>query len=406
MAVRLSGGEEFIFSGVVSTLNSSSTLLGVGESFVGEAEDCSQYATVSVFVFSDVECIGNNLDLQFSTDGINWDYSSPVHTSAGIPATPHLQVVIAKFCRVVYTNGDNAQGTFRIQMILHRTRDRELTILLNEVLRDSENATLTRPGSDYDIDIARGSVGHMGVVHKFGRNEDLGTAIEDVWTVGGTYIWETIASTLEAISTSANDDAGLTGARSITVEGLDENFEEVSEVIVMNGTTVTLETTTTFIRVNRLYVEDAGSYHTGTVTGGSAGDITLQRSGAGNIQGEILRTDAGAVVWGFGQSQVGRYTVPAGKTGLLQRLYVDNAAAKNADVAFFQRRGADVIVAPFTAARMFKNWPDLAGRSEHIYKVPLLVPEKTDVWARARLLSGSAGEVTVNMEIVLHDGVI
>lgn len=407
MAVRQSDGEKFLYNGVVSTLNSSTTPLGIGESFTGEAEDCSQYATVSVFAFTDAESDGDNLEMQFSTDGENWDYTEPVHVRAGIPATRNIHTVAARFFRVVYTNRIVAQTKFRIQSILHRTRDRELTVALNRIIRNSEDSTLFRAGSDFDLDISRGTIDHLDVIHKFGRNEDLGSAdAEDIWTVGGNYIWETVPAALEAISTSALDTDGGIGARTIVVQGLDGNFDEVFEEITMNGLAVSAPTTATFIRVNRIWTEDAGSYHiSGASPGGAAGDILVQRVGGGNPQGEILRTDPATIVWGFGQSQMGRYTVPRGKTGLLRSIHLDNTSAKPADMAIFQRKEADTVSAPFTAQRMFRHWPGLEGSAEHIYEAPLRIEEKTDVWARGRLLLGGGGSVTVNMEIVLHDGV-
>jgi hypothetical protein len=388
--------------GVVSILNSTSVPLGADGVFTGDAEDVSDYATVSAFVYTDVDSPGENFDIQFSVDGVNWDYSSPVRVQVG-NATRHMHVVVAQFMRVVYTNGSTPQTEFRLQVICHRTRDRELTVTTNEVLKSSEDVTLFRLGSDYNIDLARSKYDHMSLIHKFGRNEDLGTTVEDVWTVGGTYIWPTVASTLEAISTSANDTAGGSGARTIIVQGLDANFDMIEESITMNGTTATTATTAAFLRVNRVFVDDAGTYHTGPVVGGSAGDIRVSRTADAQPQGEVLRTDASAIVWHYGQSQLGRYTIPAGKVGLLRRVITANATSKPADVVFYQRQSAGVVTAPVTAPRAFKHFPGLDGVEVHEYEAPLAIPEKTDIWAAARLLAGSSGQVTIDMEIILQD---
>ena len=106
--------------GVVSTVNSSATPLGIDGVFTGTSEDITGYASVIVNVFADQASATDGLSIEFSTDGTNWD-AKHTHT---IPAsTPiHLtHAAHAQFFRVVYTNGGTGQSVFRLQIIYKRT---------------------------------------------------------------------------------------------------------------------------------------------------------------------------------------------------------------------------------------------------------------------------------------------
>ena len=109
------------------------------------------------------------------------------------------------------------------------------------------------------LETAKGNIENNSIIHKFGRNTDVGATEEDVWTVGGVYTWLQAPVNLEAISTSANDTIAGTGARIITVEGLDENWNAISEDIEMNGVSATLPTINGFIRINRVFVKEVGT---------------------------------------------------------------------------------------------------------------------------------------------------
>lgn len=159
--------------------------------------------------------------------------------------------------------------------------------------------------ADYLVEIARGYVSGASYVDKFGRNDDVDTAAEeDVWAAGATRARLTAAETMDVESDSANDDDGGTGARTVTIEGLDGDYMEVSETITMNGTSA-VTTTQTFLRINRAYVVTAGSAES------NVGAITIDptTTGSGSRQGYIAAGD--------GQTLLSHYTVPAGKTAYM-----------------------------------------------------------------------------------------
>ncbi len=101
--------------------NSTSTPLGVGGVFTGKAVEMVHWASVSVFVFSDVGSAVDGLSLQQSVDGINWDLKTEFAISALGAGTFGVDLE-SQFFRVVYTNGSVAQTEFRLQSVFHETR--------------------------------------------------------------------------------------------------------------------------------------------------------------------------------------------------------------------------------------------------------------------------------------------
>lgn len=134
-----------------------------------------------------------------------------------------------------------------------------------------------------------------------GNNPDIDQASlpEDIWSGGGLYPWKTSATTMEAISVSANDAAAGTGARTILVNGLDANYDEISETVTLNGTNA-VAMTKTYLRINSALIMSAGSGKT------NDGDISIRDSGGGTVRSIIPA--------GYGITRQASYTVPAGHT--------------------------------------------------------------------------------------------
>jgi hypothetical protein len=111
MNARTSGNINFI-----SSLNSSSTPLNISSTFTGTGEDIHIYKSLIVSLFSDKSSATNGLSLEFSIDGTNYDFKKTYSIIGNSPFSTSLQV-IARYFRVVYTNGITAQSTFRMQTI-------------------------------------------------------------------------------------------------------------------------------------------------------------------------------------------------------------------------------------------------------------------------------------------------
>lgn len=267
-------------------------------------------------------------------------------------------------------------------------------------VKDSENKIAKRVLQSVDsfrtfyAEVSKGNILGHSLRHIFSHNHNVTTTIQDVWKTSGDKVFLTVAATLEAISDSVDDTLLGTGTRVITVNGLDENFLEISEDINLNGLTATIATTKQFIRVNSVEVKDVGIYG-----GSNVGNIIIRVSGGGVTQAEIGIDNTVPNGKDFGS----HYCVPAGKTGYILKYEVIAEANKTTAVHFMQRLGADIITAPFTPIISRSIEDGVSGSNGHSPVSPERgLPEKSDVWFKAVLPSGT-GAVTINYELLLID---
>lgn len=215
----------------------------------------------------------------------------------------------------------------------------------------------------------------------YGNNPDVDTATvaEDVWSGGGLYPWMTGATSLEVVSSSAADAAAGTGARTIVIQGLNTEYEEVSQVITLNGITPVAIPTQLF-RINGAAVVTAG---TGQV---NAGDITIRNAGAGATRAVIPT--------GFGTLRQCVYTVPAGYqlviTSVLAVINRVDTSDRWATVASWVRSSTGVVVMPAEIGISTNPYRD-------VYEVPAVLPEKTDTTIRVQQVSGNNTDLTASI---------
>ena len=220
-----------------------------------------------------------------------------------------------------------------------------------------------------ELAIARGfTKGHRSL-YKFGYNPDVNSEEETVWSQGGNMTYPTSAVTMFVSSTSVNDANGGTGANSILIQGLDENYDEIEETVFLNGQTQ-VATQLAYLRVYRAFVTLAG-------TGGtSGGTIYIGSSGA---TGGVPNTTVYANLSFGNQTQMAAYTVPAGYT-----LYLDDinftaalsTANKTATCSFVSRTfGSNVFRTRFINVLQSNQ---LITKFEY----PQPFPEKTDLECR------------------------
>lgn len=153
---------------------------------------------------------------------------------------------------------------------------------------------------DLRISIALGHHPGWESFRKFGMNPDVDTGTEEVWAAGGIRVLPSAAAVASVVSDDVNDTAAGTGARTVVVNGLDEDYHDVTETVTLNGTSP-VQTTQTFIRINRTFCSTAGS------SSQNAGNIST--SIGGDLQSYIEATE--------GQCHCCNYTVPADHTLLI-----------------------------------------------------------------------------------------
>ena len=250
---------------------------------------------------------------------------------------------------------------------------------------------------DFHLELARGAVPKYDVVHKFGRNSDVGTTFEPVTTTG-TY-WTPQASAATTVRVKAgnvNDTADGTGARSVTITGIDASGNRITETLATNGTSAGPDSTNSFIRVDRLYVSPMGSGTYATDTAGShAGDITIEDS-AGTVDiATISATDLAR-----GQSQIGVYTIPAGQVGYLKSSFISVDSNKTVDIGLYRRTGVTQTEAPYDAIRLIMEQNGVTGISQFKPVSPVNGFEgPCDIGFMAK--AAQAASVTVDFELIL-----
>ena len=250
------------------------------------------------------------------------------------------------------------------------------------------------PLDEFWLRLGRGQISEYSEVHKFGTNASVGTSFVPI-SRGGIYQTPTAAAALELVSSDANDTSAGTGARTVTVIGLDSNWAEVSQVVTMNGTTA-VALSTNLIRAYRMYVTTSGTY--GTATAAShAGTITLQGSGGGATWLQIYPTN-----FPRGQSQCGVYTIPTGYTAVVYFHYLSVEANKPATVVFLQRPNADTVSAPYSGVRCAFELGGIQGYASLIDTAtpqgPFVGP--CDIGFMGRFDTGT-GSISVEFEIIL-----
>ena len=160
-----------------------------------------------------------------------------------------------------------------------------------------------------DLAISKGHTKGHRTLYKFGYNPDVNGDEETVWSQGGDFPYPTSAVTMFVSSTSANDANGGTGANSILIQGLDENYDEIEETVLLNGQTQ-VATQNSYLRVYRAFVTLCG-------TGGTSGGIIYV--GSSGATSGVPNTTIYANLHLGNQTQIAAYTVPAGYT-----LYLDD----------------------------------------------------------------------------------
>lgn len=238
------------------------------------------------------------------------------------------------------------------------------------------------------MNIPLGRITGTSSQHKFGANVSVGTTREDIWSAGGIYPWPVTAETVRIkVGGNAADTVDGAGARSITIEGLDENWEIATETLVTAGASASAATSTTFYRVYRVHVETSGTY-----TGVNTGIITIENTTSTDVLAEIQAA--------YGQTQMTQYTVPANKKALLYLPSVTIGTNQRGNARLLQRQNADTLSAPFSAKRVLFEADAFVGSRDFLGVFPILIQEKTDLWADG-VAEASTASINFSYAIVL-----
>lgn len=242
----------------------------------------------------------------------------------------------------------------------------------------------------FALQVSRGQIpGHRSVT-VFGYNPDVDTSRVTVWPYTGILPLPAAALQMKVSSSSADDTANGTGARTVFVAGLDANYNEISEIVTLNGQTAVL-TTQSFLHINNAYVATAGSGLS------AAGDIYF---GEGTVTAGVPATVYDLIKFDYNQRITGSYTVPAGYTGYIsQGLFSAGQPGGSAQVSGrLLTIGADGIRR--TAAITTVN----NGAADYVFEYPLAIPEKTTLEATAQGSSNNNAASAMFILVLVKNG--
>lgn len=240
-------------------------------------------------------------------------------------------------------------------------------------------------GSSFELEVAKGNVPGHSVINKFGRNTAV-TAAEDIWGAGGDWTQVTSAVTSNFASSSANDTAAGTGARTLTVTGIDGSYNEVTETLTLNGTS-NVATANSYWHIHRVLVATAGS------GGTAAGTITATATGGGT---PVTAT----IVLGGNQTTQSVYQVPANYTAYLYnaQLCVQSSTANaTCDVIMVIKPLGGV----FNLKSNFNLGKDGSSVMVKTYPVPIRIPEKSIIKFRCESVSAGSWDISVDYTLIL-----
>ena len=158
--------------------------------------------------------------------------------------------------------------------------------------------------------LAANAVTNVSLVQPYADNATVGTSFETITNTNADQVLPVIAGAdIDVVSASAADDDGSTGATAVRVTYLDDNFNQYTQDVTMNGTTEVEMT-----EQNISFIQKAEVISSGTGLA-AAGAITIADVTGGGVHAVI---DAGSK-----ESGNCTWKIPAGHTGYVHGFWYD-----------------------------------------------------------------------------------
>lgn len=233
------------------------------------------------------------------------------------------------------------------------------------------NESLTRwnKSEPFELQVARGQIRGHSVVNIFGFNTSVGTSFVTPWELNTAYPFLSAAHQLTLVSTSASDAGKI-----IVINGLDANYNAITEVKTINGLTP-VTTTNSFLRIN----------------GMSGGDGTI----IGNVTASYNGVVYAQITDGIGRTQMAQFTVPAGHSFYLYRINGWSATATGNQYITFRNRVTTLSATFDVAQATFTN-----SQFEVQRRLPFAYGEKTNIQFQCKS-SSSTNDVALAGEGIL-----
>ena len=233
--------------------------------------------------------------------------------------------------------------------------------------------------------ISAGKMPGVKVFRQFGRNAAVGSSFETVWPESTLHLWM-VAAAVQKISSSSTADTITgpgTGAHTVLVEGLDANYVEIFETVILNGQTA-VNTVGSYLRVYRLTVITAG---TGFANAG------IVYAGTGSLTAGKPAVVNNLIPVAVNHSLSAFYTIPARMKGYITHHEQSSSISKAIESHLYVR--------PFGEVFQVKDSIDYTvGEMVYDPQFPVEILEKSDIELRA-LAGGGGGAISAGFGLLL-----
>ncbi len=228
---------------------------------------------------------------------------------------------------------------------------------------------------EFKLNVSRNKVRGASMIHKFGAVPAMSqNTTGTIWDKNDTvYPWS-------SFDTAGVITAGIVGAddagKIVTVLGLDNNFNEVSETFTLSST-ASASGTVQFRRVFRAFISTGSN---------NVGDIIFTKGGT-----DVLKITANK-----GQTLMAIYTIPAGKTGYLYKGVATAQASADGNGNMFVRYWGQ---SAFRIGHSFEV-AGVGGQYGYEFEFPISIPEKSDIDVRITTRTNN-GRYTAAFDLLL-----
>jgi hypothetical protein len=250
---------------------------------------------------------------------------------------------------------------------------------------------MTYPSS---LDISRGIASGHRLVRQFGRNTAVGGTFVPVSRSGVYRTPQVAAAPFLRIRSGGNaaDTANGSGARSVTLTGLDVNGDLLIETIATAGASASALTVNRFLRLTDARVATSGTYATQTVLSHVA-SINIEDA-TGNLWATIQDTDIPR-----GDTEIASYSVPRNRTLFITNVKLQAEPSNKSNIVMFERSGILQSAPPYDAMILIQEFPHFSGHAQFTFDPPIRINELTDVGFLAKTAT-STTDVAVAFDCI------
>lgn len=267
--------------------NSTTTPLANDAVYTGTGVDLLDTASVCVTIHSSHDSATDGIQLQFSTDNVNWDLSHNFTYTAADGGRVFQLGAHTQYFRLVYTNGGTTQTTFRVQTVLNHSDIITTTHRLVDTTSPDRSATVVKSiimgqaaGSGNFVPVQTTAGGNFKIsVEEFDAGASLPAGTNNI---GDVDVVSQIPGTGATNLGKAKDSAA--GSTDTGVALLAVRDDEQAAITPVDGDYTTL-TTDKFGKLKTTQHPDATSEpKRGIIDAASSGDNTLQAAAGAGIK--------------------------------------------------------------------------------------------------------------------------